>query len=61
VVEEGAFLAGYYHQGVLKAAATIGLAPQLIDVERLMARGESLSAADLADPDVDLVERAQRG
>ena len=61
VVEEGAFLAGYYHQGVLKAAATIGLAPQLIAVERLMARGESPSAADLADPEVDLVERAQRG
>ena len=61
VVEDGAFLAGYYFHGALKAAATIGLAPQLIAVERLMARGAPLSPSDLADPRVDLLDRARGG
>lgn len=61
VVEDGAFLAGYYFRGVLKAAATIGLAPQLIAVERLMARGAPLSPSELADPGVDLLDRARGG
>jgi NADPH-dependent 2,4-dienoyl-CoA reductase/sulfur reductase-like enzyme len=58
-VEEGAFIAGYYWRGALKAAATIGLAPQLIAVERLMSSGKGLSPADLADPRVDLLARAR--
>jgi apoptosis-inducing factor 3 len=61
VVEEGAFLAGYYLRGALKAAATIGMAPQLIAVERLMSRGEPLSPAELADSGVDLLARARGG
>jgi apoptosis-inducing factor 3 len=60
-VEEGAFLAGYYLRGELKAAATIGLASQLIAVERLMSRGGRLSASELADPAVDLLAMARGG
>jgi apoptosis-inducing factor 3 len=58
-VEDGAFLAGYYLRGELKAAATIGLAPQLIAVERLMSRGVRLSPTELADPAVDLLALAR--
>ena len=59
VVEDGAFLAGYYFRGALKAAATIGLPPQLIAVERLMSRGARISPSELADPDVDLLALAR--
>ena len=59
VVEEGAFLAGYYDRGELKAAATIGLAPQLIAVERLISRAAD-SPSELEDPRVDLLARARR-
>jgi NADPH-dependent 2,4-dienoyl-CoA reductase/sulfur reductase-like enzyme len=58
-VEGGAFLAGYYLGGALKAAATIGLAPQLIAVERLMSRGAQVSPSDFSDPGVDLLARAR--
>jgi NADPH-dependent 2,4-dienoyl-CoA reductase/sulfur reductase-like enzyme/nitrite reductase/ring-hydroxylating ferredoxin subunit len=63
VVEEGKFLAGYYRKGILKAAATIGMPVDLVAVERLMRFGTAPSAAQLADPDFDLMAaaRAVRG
>jgi NADPH-dependent 2,4-dienoyl-CoA reductase/sulfur reductase-like enzyme len=59
VVEEGKFLAGYYRKGMLKAAATIGMPVDLVAVERLMRFGAAPSAAQLADPDLDLVAAAR--
>jgi NADPH-dependent 2,4-dienoyl-CoA reductase/sulfur reductase-like enzyme/nitrite reductase/ring-hydroxylating ferredoxin subunit len=57
-VEEGKFLAGYFRQGELKAAATIGLPRELIAVERLLASGQPPSVAELSDPGIDLVTAA---
>ena len=58
VVEEGKFLAGYYLKGNLKAAATIGMAVDLIAVERLMRLGAGPTAAQLGDKGFDLMAAA---
>ncbi|MGO9308521.1 MAG: FAD-dependent oxidoreductase [Spirochaetia bacterium] len=58
VVEEGKFLAGYFRKGVLKGAATIGMALDLVAVERLMTLGAAPSAAQLGDPEFDLMAAA---
>jgi NADPH-dependent 2,4-dienoyl-CoA reductase/sulfur reductase-like enzyme/nitrite reductase/ring-hydroxylating ferredoxin subunit len=60
VVEEGKFLAGYYRGGVLKAAATMGLAQDLVGIEQLMRRGKAPDAALLSDAGWDIVTAAQR-
>jgi len=59
VVEAGKFLAGYYRGGSLKAAATVGLAHELIGVERLLRLGKPPSAAQLGDEGFDLVAAAR--
>jgi len=59
VVEEGKFLAGYFRKGVLKAAATIGMALDLVAVERLMRFGAAPSAAQLGDQAFDLMAAAR--
>jgi len=59
VVEEGKFLAGYYRKGVLKAAATIAMALDLVAVERLMRHGRAPTAAQLADAGFDLMAAAK--
>jgi NADPH-dependent 2,4-dienoyl-CoA reductase/sulfur reductase-like enzyme/nitrite reductase/ring-hydroxylating ferredoxin subunit len=59
VVEEGKFLAGYFRKGALKAAATIGMAVDLIAVERLMRLGAGPTAAQLADQGFDLMAAAK--
>jgi hypothetical protein len=58
VVEEGKFLAGYYLKANLKAAATIGMAVDLIAVERLMRLGAGPTAAQLGDESFDLMAAA---
>ncbi|MGA2642933.1 MAG: FAD-dependent oxidoreductase [Spirochaetia bacterium] len=58
IVEEGKFLAGYFRKGVLKAAATIGMALDLVAVERLMRLGAAPSAAQLGDEGFDLMAAA---
>jgi len=58
-VEEGAFLAGYYHQGALKAAATIGMAQEIIAVERLLRFGAAPQVAQFADRSFDLLAAAR--
>jgi NADPH-dependent 2,4-dienoyl-CoA reductase/sulfur reductase-like enzyme/nitrite reductase/ring-hydroxylating ferredoxin subunit len=60
VVEEGKFIAGYYRAGILKAAATIGLAQDLVGLERLLRRGRPPSAAQLSDGGFDLIAAARR-
>jgi NADPH-dependent 2,4-dienoyl-CoA reductase/sulfur reductase-like enzyme/nitrite reductase/ring-hydroxylating ferredoxin subunit len=59
VVEEGKFLAGYFRKGVLKAAATIGMALDLVAVERLMRFGAAPNAAQFADNGFDLMAAAK--
>ncbi len=59
IVEEGKFLAGYFRKGALKAAATIGMAVDLIAVERLMRLGAGPTAAQLGDPGFDLMAAAK--
>ena len=58
-VEEGRFLAGFYLRGGLKAAATIGLAQEIVAVEHLLRFDRPPSAAQLADSAFDLVRAAQ--
>ena len=58
-VEEGTFLAGYYNRGTLKAAATIGMAQDIIAVERLLRFGAAPQAAQLADSTFDLLAAAR--
>jgi NADPH-dependent 2,4-dienoyl-CoA reductase/sulfur reductase-like enzyme/nitrite reductase/ring-hydroxylating ferredoxin subunit len=60
VVEEGSFLVGYFRKGVLKAAATIGMALDLLAVERLLWLGNAPSAAQIADPTFDLMAAASQ-
>jgi NADPH-dependent 2,4-dienoyl-CoA reductase/sulfur reductase-like enzyme len=59
VVEEGKFLAGYFHKGDLKAAVTIGMPLDLVAVERLMRFGAAPSAAQLEDAGFDLMAAAR--
>jgi apoptosis-inducing factor 3 len=59
VVEEGKFLAGYFRKGVLKAAASIGMALDLVAVERLMRLGAAPTAAQLGDQGFDLIAAAR--
>jgi NADPH-dependent 2,4-dienoyl-CoA reductase/sulfur reductase-like enzyme/nitrite reductase/ring-hydroxylating ferredoxin subunit len=59
VVEEGRFLAGYYRKGALKAAATIGMALDLVAVERMMRFGKAPAAAQFADSGFDLMAAAR--
>jgi NADPH-dependent 2,4-dienoyl-CoA reductase/sulfur reductase-like enzyme len=59
VVEEGKFLSGYFRKGVLKAAATIGMALDLVAVERLMRFGAAPNAAQFADNGFDLMAAAK--
>jgi hypothetical protein len=59
VVEEGQFLAGYCRNGVLKAAATVGMALDLIAVERLLRYTAAPTAAQLADQGFDLLAAAR--
>jgi NADPH-dependent 2,4-dienoyl-CoA reductase/sulfur reductase-like enzyme len=59
-VEEGKFIAGYYRAGVLRAAAAIGLAQDLVGVEGLMRRGVPPTAVQLSDEGFDLIEAARR-
>jgi NADPH-dependent 2,4-dienoyl-CoA reductase/sulfur reductase-like enzyme/nitrite reductase/ring-hydroxylating ferredoxin subunit len=59
VVEEGSFLAGFYLRGTLKAAATVGLAQDIVAVERLLRFGKPPRAADLENPSYDLIAAAR--
>jgi NADPH-dependent 2,4-dienoyl-CoA reductase/sulfur reductase-like enzyme/nitrite reductase/ring-hydroxylating ferredoxin subunit len=59
VVEEGKFLAGYYRGGVLKAAASIGMALDLVAIERLLRFKAPLAAAQFADQGFDLLSAAR--
>ncbi len=59
VVEEGRFLAGYYRKGVLKAAATVGMALDLVAVERLLRFSKAPTAAQIADASFDLMAAAK--
>ncbi len=59
VVEEGKFLAGYYRKGMLKAAATIGMALDLVAIERLLKYKAGPTAAQLADTGFDLLSAAR--
>ncbi len=59
VVEEGKFLAGYFRSGALKAAATIGMALDLVAVERLMQLDAGPTAAQFGDQGFDLMAAAQ--
>ena len=58
-VEEGKFVAGYYRKGVLKAAATVGMALDLVAVERMMRFGKPPAASELADTGFDLMAAAK--
>ena len=59
VVEEGKFLAGYYRKGALKAAATIGMALDLVAIERLLKFKAAPTAAQFADQGFDLLAAAR--
>jgi NADPH-dependent 2,4-dienoyl-CoA reductase/sulfur reductase-like enzyme/nitrite reductase/ring-hydroxylating ferredoxin subunit len=59
MVEEGKFLAAYFRKGVLKAAATIGMALDLVAIERLMRLGISPTASQLGDQEIDLLAAAR--
>ena len=53
-VEDGKFLAGYYQDGVLLAAAGMGLAKQVIIVGQLLKAGTNVSFEQFEDDAVDL-------
>jgi NADPH-dependent 2,4-dienoyl-CoA reductase/sulfur reductase-like enzyme/nitrite reductase/ring-hydroxylating ferredoxin subunit len=52
--EGGEFIAGYYLQGRLRAAACIGNAQELIRLGLLLEQGKGIAAEQLEDPDFDL-------
>jgi NADPH-dependent 2,4-dienoyl-CoA reductase/sulfur reductase-like enzyme len=58
-VEKGDFLAGYYANGQLKAAATIGMAKGLYAVEKILKTDHSLSFDQFQDEGVDLFTFSQ--
>ncbi len=58
-VEEGRFLAGFYLRDRLKAAATIGLAQEIVAVERLLRFEAPPTAAQMGDPAFDLIKAAR--
>ena len=60
VVEQGKFLAGYYVQGKLRAACTVGKAAELIAVDRFLTSGAELPPSVFADEGFDLLEAARK-
>jgi len=58
-VEGGTFLAGFFHAGVLKAAATVGRRLDLAAVERLMRLGATPTERLFGDGGFDLVAAAK--
>ena len=58
-VEEGKYLAGFYNKGTLRAGASIGMARDLVAVERILRLGGGLSAAELGDASFDLIAAAR--
>ncbi len=53
-VEGGNFLAGYYRQGRLTAAAAVGFGKALVRVEQILRRGLTVAPERLADRSFDL-------
>ncbi|MEO0248787.1 MAG: FAD-dependent oxidoreductase, partial [candidate division WOR-3 bacterium] len=60
-VETGHFLAGYYDNGKLKAAVTIGMSKELFAIEQILKTGRSLSFDRFQDEGVDLFALSQGG
>ncbi len=58
-VEKGVFIAGYYLRGTLRAAATVGLAQEVVALERLLRYGKPPRAGELEDPGFDLIAAAK--
>jgi NADPH-dependent 2,4-dienoyl-CoA reductase/sulfur reductase-like enzyme len=58
-IEAGQFLAGYYQDGGLLAASSVGMPNELIAVEFALRRKVALPAATLADGSVDLLGLAR--
>jgi hypothetical protein len=58
-VEKGKFLAGYYRQGTLLAAASMGMPNETTAIEILLSRRIALPSARLADVSVDLLALAR--
>jgi len=54
-VEKGKFLAGFYSEGTLLAAASIGMPDELTAVEMMLRRKIALPAERLSDSGVDLL------
>jgi NADPH-dependent 2,4-dienoyl-CoA reductase/sulfur reductase-like enzyme/nitrite reductase/ring-hydroxylating ferredoxin subunit len=57
-VEDGEYIAGFFRGGVLLAGASIGMARDIVAVERILRLGGTLSAAELADPSFDIIAAA---
>lgn len=55
-VDAGSFLAGYYHDGVLKAAATLGRAMDMMVLGELLRAGRTLSLDQFEDEGTDVLE-----
>ncbi|MFP4055992.1 MAG: FAD-dependent oxidoreductase [Candidatus Brocadiia bacterium] len=55
-VTGGSFLAGYYEQGTLKAAASLGMAKEIILLGEVLKAGRSPSPEELEDPATDLAQ-----
>jgi NADPH-dependent 2,4-dienoyl-CoA reductase/sulfur reductase-like enzyme/nitrite reductase/ring-hydroxylating ferredoxin subunit len=58
-VEDGKFVSAYFRGGVLKAAATIGMALDLVALEHLMRLGAAPTAAQMGDQGFDLMAAAR--
>ncbi|MFB0546165.1 MAG: FAD-dependent oxidoreductase [Anaerolineae bacterium] len=58
-VEEGTFLAGYYQNGVLKAAATLGRSREIIALGEILKAGIMISPDQFQDEGTDLFEFLQ--
>ena len=58
-VEKGKFLAGFYRQGTLLAAASMGMPSETTAVEVLLSRRIQLPPGKLADGSVDLLSLAR--
>ena len=59
-VEGESFLAGYYQEGVLKAAATIGMGEELTVLGEILRAGNTVSFDQLQDAGTDLSEFLRR-
>ena len=59
-VEEGSFLAGYFYQGKLKAAASVGRRVEQLAMAEIIRRGLPLLPTQLSDEGFDLLAYARR-